>query len=353
MRDVSGKEMAIYDGTTLSQWNIYGLDNIGKINADTTKCYYLKDHLGTIRAVVNSTNTVVSAGDYDAWGYPLQNRSYESSVSKYKFTGKERDKESGLNGADGYDYFGARYYNSRIARWSGVETKQDKYIGYSPYIYSLSCPSNIYDFNGKDLFVGGDKAKTLEDLKSLFSDVTIQDRITVGSNGQVSFITDGLDISSDAGIELISDLVSSKNKYLFEVADKTTGIIREATENSKIGDVYEYDLDKTNGWVNLSVTPRNIDGGIGRINDAPKDGYAGQVTLGTGNWKVPIKGSSLYQDRWNIVFHELKENFFRTEKQQPYMRENGSGAHSMAVSATKNFKRNTSIKPGEHYGYEH
>jgi len=34
---------------------------------------YLKDHLGSIRAVLDTTNTVVSAQDYDCWGYLFHN----------------------------------------------------------------------------------------------------------------------------------------------------------------------------------------------------------------------------------------------------------------------------------------
>lgn len=33
VRDVSGKEIAIYSGTNIVQWNIWGLDNVGKIPA--------------------------------------------------------------------------------------------------------------------------------------------------------------------------------------------------------------------------------------------------------------------------------------------------------------------------------
>lgn len=104
VRDISGKEIAIYSGSSLTQWNIWGLDNIGKINADTTRNYYLKDHLGSVRVVLNSTNTVISAQDYDCWGYLLEGRTYESVSSvnqRYKFTGKERDKDLENN----YDYF--------------------------------------------------------------------------------------------------------------------------------------------------------------------------------------------------------------------------------------------------------
>ena len=51
--DVSGKEIAIYDGNSLEQWNVYGLDNVGKIDASNHRFMYLKDHLGSISAEFN------------------------------------------------------------------------------------------------------------------------------------------------------------------------------------------------------------------------------------------------------------------------------------------------------------
>ncbi|HEY3251805.1 MAG TPA: hypothetical protein VGK25_11890 [Ignavibacteria bacterium] len=91
LRDLSGKEIAIYNSSALQQWHFYGLDMAGHMKSDTTKYYYLKDHLGSTRVMINSTNTVISANDYDCWGYLLENRSYQSGPSanqRYKFTGK-------------------------------------------------------------------------------------------------------------------------------------------------------------------------------------------------------------------------------------------------------------------------
>jgi len=148
-RDVSGRELAIYVNDEISEYPIYGLSLIGKIKNDVPY-YYYKDHLGSVRAVVNSSNSLISAQDYacppwrDAWGYLLDGRSYQSDESKFKFTGKERDKESN------YDYFGARYYDARIGRWGQVEPLLDKYPQISPYNYSIDNPLNIIDPNGKD-----------------------------------------------------------------------------------------------------------------------------------------------------------------------------------------------------------
>jgi len=60
--------------------------------------YFLKDHLGSIRASVSdSANaaTVLGYDDHDPWGYPLALRTkaipnaYLQGASKNKFTGHE------------------------------------------------------------------------------------------------------------------------------------------------------------------------------------------------------------------------------------------------------------------------
>jgi len=70
-RDLSGKEMAIYENGNIKQWNIWGMDNAGFLTAEGDKQYYLKDHPGSVRAVIDDAGSLVSAQDYDAWGYQL------------------------------------------------------------------------------------------------------------------------------------------------------------------------------------------------------------------------------------------------------------------------------------------
>ncbi|CAN5641437.1 hypothetical protein BH10BAC5_BH10BAC5_01650 [soil metagenome] len=146
IRNTSGAEVAVYNSTAIQFWNIWGIDNVGRINADTTKQFYLKDHLGSIRCVLNSASTIISSQDMDAWGHEMEGRKYDagSSSSKYLFTSKERDSESD------YDYFGARYYDSRIGRWGGVEPLLDKYIQVTPYNYANNNPLITFDYNGQD-----------------------------------------------------------------------------------------------------------------------------------------------------------------------------------------------------------
>ncbi|HRE42163.1 MAG TPA: RHS repeat-associated core domain-containing protein [Ignavibacteria bacterium] len=156
VRGADGLELAIYKNNgsnyDLVQLNIFaGSDNVGKLSPINGHNYYIKDHLGSVRVVIDPDRQVISANDYDVWGYYLDNRGYEQSPDfdspLYKFTSKERDRESG------YDYFGARYYDSRIGRWGQVEPLLDKYVSFSPYCYGLNNPMVLKDVDGLDVII--------------------------------------------------------------------------------------------------------------------------------------------------------------------------------------------------------
>ncbi|HRE41914.1 MAG TPA: RHS repeat-associated core domain-containing protein [Ignavibacteria bacterium] len=164
VRDVSGNELAIYNSSTIKQWNLNALDNEGYLDTDGLDRFYIKDHLGSIRVVLNHEGQIVSAQDYDAWGFPLQDRQYDTEDEIYKFTGKERDRESG------YDYFGARYYDSRIGRWGQVEPLLEKYLNFSPYCYGVNNPVIMKDINGLDVYIVGSEAEDVFDYLSDLSD---------------------------------------------------------------------------------------------------------------------------------------------------------------------------------------
>jgi RHS repeat-associated protein len=96
--------------------------------------------------------SVSATADYDPWGLQLNGRSVNADANpKYKFIGKERDVESG------YDYFGARYYDSRIGIWRSVDPLHDKYPNQSPYSYTGNNPIVRVDADGRawNLVAGG------------------------------------------------------------------------------------------------------------------------------------------------------------------------------------------------------
>jgi RHS repeat-associated protein len=104
-------------GNITNEYVFFGGKRIAKRDSSGNVDYYFADHLGTARVVTNSAGTVLDDSDFYPFG---GERAYSSgSGNNFKFTGKERDGESGL------DDFGARYYASNLGRfvsadWSAI-----------------------------------------------------------------------------------------------------------------------------------------------------------------------------------------------------------------------------------------
>ena len=141
--------------------------------------HYLRDHLGSVRAVIDGdTGTVIEASDYYPFGKRIQvtapvsepvERSQHaskpavapvatatsvastSSPNRWRFSGKEGQSFLGA-GIPLLD-FGARMYNPAIARWTAADPLSEKYYGISPYVYCLGNPISIIDPNGESTWV--------------------------------------------------------------------------------------------------------------------------------------------------------------------------------------------------------
>jgi RHS repeat-associated protein len=70
-----------------------------------------------------------------------QTADYEN---RYKFTGHELDRETGLY------YAGARYYDPKISIWLSVDPLLEKYKGLNPYIYCFNNPAHYIDSDGRE-----------------------------------------------------------------------------------------------------------------------------------------------------------------------------------------------------------
>ena len=120
----------------------YLLNEVGYYNlASSVYCYYLKDHQGNNRVVINSSGTVLETNHY----YPFGGLFASTSVQPFKYNGKEFDSKKGLNW---YDY-GARHYDATLGRWHVVDPLADKYYGYSPYNYCGNNPVIRIDQDGR------------------------------------------------------------------------------------------------------------------------------------------------------------------------------------------------------------
>jgi RHS repeat-associated protein len=107
-------EETTLSGTATNDYIFFGELRIARRDASGNVFPYFADHLGSSRRIEEVAAGASTASPcYDADFYPFgrEHAFTDSCPQNYKFTGKERDGESGL------DYFGARYYSSSLGRF--------------------------------------------------------------------------------------------------------------------------------------------------------------------------------------------------------------------------------------------
>jgi RHS repeat-associated protein len=115
--------------------------------------YFHSDAVGTVRMVTSETGTLLAS--YDFFPFGQQSGGTGSSDNKRLFTGQERDTELTVGSNWGpLDYFGARYYDARAGRFTGVDpvlTMGDNLVDpqrWNRYVYVRNNPLKYTDPTG-------------------------------------------------------------------------------------------------------------------------------------------------------------------------------------------------------------
>jgi RHS repeat-associated protein len=102
--------------------------------------YHLSDHLQSSVAVVLDNQVLRSREQYRPYG----ETAYGSfAYKRYRFTGKEKDEESGLH------YHGARYYAPWLAKWTAADPK-GMVDGPNAFVYVGNHPTMLADPSGEN-----------------------------------------------------------------------------------------------------------------------------------------------------------------------------------------------------------
>ncbi len=142
-------------GNLQSEYVFFGGERVARKDfPGNAVSYYFSDHLKTASVITDAVGTPKSESDYYPWGGELQFLNGDSN--HYKFTGKERDAETGL------DYFGARHYSNGLGRfitpdWATKPVAIPYAVLGDPqtlnlYTYVRNIPTTNVDLDGHDVF---------------------------------------------------------------------------------------------------------------------------------------------------------------------------------------------------------
>ena len=135
----------IYENGTLSK--ILTEEGYVTLSGTTpTYHYYLKDHQGNNRVVINQTGVIEQINHYYPFGGLFEVNTATSGIQSYKYNGKELDR---MHGVDWYDY-GARMYDGLLGRFMMIDPLAAKYYSISLYVYCSNNPMKFVDPDGRN-----------------------------------------------------------------------------------------------------------------------------------------------------------------------------------------------------------
>jgi len=120
--------------------------------------------MGSSSWITDASGTANQYLAYLPFGESFIDQRATSHDIRFKFTGKERDSETGM------DYFGARYYSSvpkafGMSIWLSVDPLSDKHPDYTPYAYVYNCPTMLIDPFGMDSIFYNSKGAEINRVK--------------------------------------------------------------------------------------------------------------------------------------------------------------------------------------------
>jgi RHS repeat-associated protein len=155
-RGTGTEELAESDatGALTAEYIYFGGRRIARLDTPNVATppahYYLSDHLGSATVIASEAG----GKEREIFYFPFggEQSSNGTDPNHYKFTGKERDTETGL------DYFGARFYGSSMGRWLSPDWAASPepvpYVDLSDpqtlnlYGYVRNNPTNRFDVDG-------------------------------------------------------------------------------------------------------------------------------------------------------------------------------------------------------------
>ena len=182
--------------------------------------YYLKDHQGNNRIVMNQNGTTVEqVNHYYPFG-GLFEEGLATSDQNYKYNSKELDR---MHGLDWYDY-GTRGYDATLGRFMIIDPLSERYCTISPYVYCANNPVRYIDPTGMYFDEANEKearkierrlTKRISKLEKKVAKIERRGEDVGELNSRISefrnFQKDVTDMRSNKNIEFKYSKVTNKN----------------------------------------------------------------------------------------------------------------------------------------------
>jgi RHS repeat-associated protein len=286
-RGVSSDPLSETDlsGNVQNTYVFFGGQRVARRDSAGAIHFYFSDHLGSHGVVENATASTCEQ-DIDYYPYGGVEHDYcPNAAQSYKFTGKERDAESGL------DYFGIRHNASSLGRFMSPDSIANDWELSNPQTWSRYA----YARNNPLVFVDPDGAAV-----ELFQ-LTDEEREKALAELQKA-------VGKDAGANLYINEVKDGDKTRYFV-----GIKGNVGDFMKMGDA-AHDL------ANLVQDKQVVEFGLTNQNLAK---YGGAVTydpgeVGNQNVRVLVNSGQAYVADQNLGFTVLGTNKFKGQDPKQY-----------------------------------
>jgi RHS repeat-associated protein len=138
------RELCGHCGNTLDEYIHFSGGRIARRDSSGLVYYYFSDHLGTTRVIANSSGTMCYDADYTPFGYEM---AYTTTCTQnYRFTGLERDSETGGN-----DHTLYRQYEQNLGRSMSPDPLAGDVTNpqsVNRYAYVVNRPTGLTDPSG-------------------------------------------------------------------------------------------------------------------------------------------------------------------------------------------------------------
>jgi RHS repeat-associated protein len=285
--DSSGRNVSEMQGNTWSRGLVYFGDSLLAQYWGGSTQFVSGDHLGSSRLLTSPNQSIYDSEDF----YPFGEQMSGASGTSHKFTGKERDSESGN------DYFGARYYGSSLGRFmtpDPVGGHQEDPQTLNRYAYVRNNPLSLTDPTGLDFYMqcGSSDHKGCTQVQTDPNNSKSTQWVQAGADGKATIIT------SDSIRAGQNTATMSEN-----------GLQVNGSQGIYFDNAASHSTDANGNDVNHNSLDMAGNGDLKGFN-FHVDGNCGGTCLSSGEWSAPGMTSAQAREALSAnSFHIPFENF--------------------------------------------